>query len=209
MIGLIRKEMYALWALYRKNLILVLVMYTFLGVALNNMVFPYMTIWMAGIYSFGWFSADQMSGWARYARTLPVSDKQVVASRFLSTLILQLAAGIYAVVIALINSIWGNGGFIEELGTIIVFFSMSVMGMGIMIPAAFKWGVEKARTGFSLGFGAIAGVIWYASSNVEEVSGVIIWLQKLNGPLVMIVVAGVVYLLGYLLGCRVYRRKDF
>lgn len=209
MIGLIRKEMYALWALYRKNLILVLVMYTFLGVALNNMAFPYMTIWMAGLYSFGWFSADQMSGWARYARTLPVSDRQVVAGRFLSTLILQLAAGVYAVVIALINSLSGNAGFMEELGTIMVFFSISVMGMGIMIPAAFKWGAEKARTGFSLGFGAVAGIVWYASANVSEFSGVILWLNQLNGPLVMALGAVVIYVLGCLLGCRIYAKSEF
>ena len=208
MIGLIRKEMYALWALYRKNLILVLVMYTFLGVALNNMAFPYMTIWMAGLYSFGWFSADQISGWARYARTLPVSDRQVVAGRFLSTLILQLAAGVYAVVIALINSLSGNAGFMEELGTIMVFFSISVMGMGIMIPAAFKWGVEKARTGFSLGFGAVAGIVWYASANVSEFSEVILWLNQLNGPLVMAVVAGVIYLGGYLVCVRICQKMD-
>lgn len=209
MIGLIRKELYTLVSLYRKNLILVLVMYTILGVALNNMVFPYMTIWMAGIYSFGCFSVDHMSGWERYARTLPVGDAKVVGSKFLATLILQMTATVYAVVIAAANCLLNQGKMMEELILITTFMSFSVISMGIMIPVAIKWGVEKARTGFSLGFGLIAGIVWFSVLSSDDPAGILGWMEKQSSVVVLVIIAVALYILGYLVGCRLYRKKEF
>ena len=209
MSGLIRKELYTLVSIYRKNLLLVFVMYTILGVALKNMAFPYMTIWMAGIYSFGCFSVDHMCGWDRYVRTLPVRDEKTVGSKFLATLIMQTIAASYAVAIAIVNCLLNQGSLSIELVMIITFMSLSVISMGIMIPVAIKWGVEKARTGFSLGFGMLAGIVWFSAKDGNDPAGVLAWMETQDGVIGLVVAAAVIYGLGYLLGCRLHRKKEF
>ncbi|MBQ8815017.1 MAG: ABC-2 transporter permease [Lachnospiraceae bacterium] len=97
----------------------------------------------------------------------------------------------------------------EELILIITFMSFSVICMGIMIPVAIKWGVEKARTGFSIGFGMIAGIVWFSVYNSDDPAGILNWLEAPEAPVMLVGLAMVVWVLGYLIGCRLYRKKEF
>ena len=85
--GLLYKEVASLLGLYKKNLTLVAVIYGALSVMTRNNFFLFFGIWMMGFYSLSNFSLDESSGWGRYARTLPVSDRQIVGAKFLTALV--------------------------------------------------------------------------------------------------------------------------
>ena len=82
--GLMAKEMTGLLGLYKKNLLLVGLVYGGLSIMTENSFFLYFGVWMMGFYSLSGYSLDEQSGWGRYARTLPISDFQVVAAKFVA-----------------------------------------------------------------------------------------------------------------------------
>src|SRR5699024_12207349 len=68
----------------KKNLVLVAVIYGALSVVTRNNFFLFFGIWMMGFYSLSSFSLDAASCWGRYARSLPISDRQIVGAKFLA-----------------------------------------------------------------------------------------------------------------------------
>ena len=81
--GLFLKDWYGLLGMYKKNLLLVLVLYAALSMILNMPFFLFMTPWLLGFYTLSSFSLDESCRWNLYARTLPVSSRQIVGGKFL------------------------------------------------------------------------------------------------------------------------------
>ena len=100
--GLFLKDLYGLMGLYKKNLILIALVYGLMGIAGNLPFFFYISVWMMGSYILSAITLDQQCGWDRYARTLPVSAGQIVGAKFLVGLAFVAAAGVYLAGYALV-----------------------------------------------------------------------------------------------------------
>lgn len=207
--GLIRKEFYTILTLYRKNLLMALVLYMVLGLVMQRSAMGNVMIWMAGFYILGCSGADQLSGWERYARTLPVSDKQIVGSRMLANLLVQSLAGAYAMVMTVMISLMKGEPLLESVVSVVIIMAVAVISMGVMIPASYKWGAEKARILFTMFF-CLMFVLLYLV--VERMNVNWAAIEITNGGAWMAAVVGVtalVYVLGYVVSCRIYQKKEF
>ena len=63
------------------------------------------------------FSYDEFARWDRYARTLPLSPRQLVGGRYLFVLLLMLAVAAIGAVSAVLLSFTGSADLWESLGT--------------------------------------------------------------------------------------------
>lgn len=97
------------------------------------------------------FSFDNMSKWPRYAMIMPVSRKDLVASKFIVLLIFAVGGAIAGLVLGA-----GGGVLLHKLVLntegILTLLQLSLIGLlytvicgSISIPLVFKFGAERAR----------------------------------------------------------------
>lgn len=215
MIGFLRKDFYCLMNLYKKNLILVVLLYAVLTLATKQTFFIGFLVWMMGFYSLSAVTLDDSCGWNRYARTLPASPKKIVAARFLMTAGMTLGGAVAGIVMGIILVLVHGGNPGEIVAVVSVVAGVALLTMGIMLPAAYKWGMEKARNGFIALFLVVFLVPLLMEKGVVDdasLQAVLAWMDAqpvwvLGGGALL--VALVIYLLGYSVACGIYARKEF
>ena len=92
---------------------------------------------MGASYILNLFSYDEFYHWEKYLRVLPVSTKQVVLSRYATFGIMASATAVISLVYLLV---------------------LNVYFAAVMIPVAYKWGVQKGRLIFMLVLGVSSGL---------------------------------------------------
>lgn len=215
--GLMAKEMTGLLGLYKKNLLLVGLVYGGLSIMTENSFFLYFGVWMMGFYSLSGYSLDEQSGWGRYARTLPISDFQVVAAKFVAAAAFMGIGTAYALVVGLILRVMDSEfawlDFLIPLGLVVAIAAVCVSLMQLM---AIRFGPDKARNYFLVVFFLLFAVFYLLGSRlggfpVEEANRFFLWAAAnplVVAALILLVVAAV---LGICLAVSVslYRKKEF
>ena len=217
MIGLLRKELYGLNSLYKKQLPLVAALYAVLVLSTGQDFFLYFGVWMMLFYSVSGLSLDDSCGWGRYARTLPVTSAQVVGAKFLASLVYMAIALVYGAVLGvlhrLVNS-GGAGGYGQLFGGLAVVSLVAMVMVFALYPFAFKYGVEKARNGLLVVWAVLFGGFFLLGDRLDE----ILPLETVSASLEqspLLWLAGAVVLALALIGiffaasCRIYGKKEF
>lgn len=215
MIGFLRKDFYCLMSIYKKNLLLVVLLYAILTLATKQTFFIGFLVWMMGFYSLSAVTLDDSCGWNRYARTLPASPSKIVAARFLMTAAMTLCGAVAGIAMGCILVLVHGGNLAEIITVVLVVTGVALLTMGIMLPAAYKWGMEKARNGFLALFLVVFIVpLLMEKGFVDDASlqAALAWMDAqpvwvLSGGALLI--ALVVYLLGYGIACGIYTRKEY
>ena len=213
--GLLRKELYGLWSLYRKTLPMIAILYAVLELTTGNDFFLYFGVWVMMFYSVSTLSLDDSSGWNRYVKTLPVSSVQVVGAKFLASIFYVGLGLVYGIVLGGARRIISGEGDYAGLvvGLVVVAFLTSVM-MFAMYPFSFRFGLEKARNGLLVVWVALFGGIFLfgkqleAALPLETVLGSMethpmLWVGGFIGSALAIMA------LCFLASCRIYQKKEF
>ena len=219
--GLVYKDFSALMGVYKKNLLLVAVLYGFMAVAMKNDFFLYFGIWMMSFYALTAFSLDTQCGWDRYARTLPIQDWKIVAAKFVVGLLYIGIAVVYSIVMGVVSRIVNGtlahswGGLLSTTGLIT---AIVVASTSVIYFLAVKFSPEKARTYFFIVFVAIfagfylldrAGIL--EDFPIERLQAFGLWLEGhiALAVLLALLAAAAVFLVMLSAACGVYRRKEF
>ena len=213
MIGFLKKDVYALVSLYKRNLALILVLYAGLSLATGTTFFLYFLVWLLGFYSLSAMSLDDSCGWDCYARTLPASARQVVGARYLVVVGLMAVGVVLALGIAAVGICMGKHEFEGTAATIPAVAAVALAAIGLMLPAAYRWGIEKARNGFLALFLLVFLVPLLMERGVLDdavLERAALWLADQPEMLLigaMLAIGIVVCALGFAISCRVYRAK--
>ncbi len=214
--GLLYKETAGILGLYRKNLILVAVVYGVMTILMENDFFIYFGVWMMSFYSLSGFSLDESSGWGRYARTLPVSDRDVVTAKFLASLIFVGAGAVYALIVGGIRTVLTHDSFAEMLLALAMIVATVIAVTAVLLLLAVKFGPEKARNYYVIFFLVAFGVlILLAKAGLlgggNEVARVLVWIEQHPWlPVILAAAAAaVIAALCWAAACTVYRKKEF
>lgn len=163
------------------------------------------------------FSFDSAAKWEGFCLSLPVNRRQVVAARYLFTLLLTAAALAVALVVGLAVSLTGRMESWGEFGmTAAVMMALALVMNAVMLPLLYQFGAERARLIYFavLGGAALIGVLLY------KLLGGKAWLSSLDGipdpsPLLLAalpflaVLAGLIPLgVSYFISCAIYSKKD-
>lgn len=213
--GLLLKDFYILKHVYAKNLTLVLVLYTGLGLAMKMPFFFNILGWMFGFYAVGLLSIDKSSNWDFYACTMPITKSLLVGEKFVLLLLCSLLGFLFSILTSPLL-LWRMGTPIPEtLFTAAAVFLVVTLYFGLMMPFTYKFGVEKARTGMLLLLAAFGGsVMFLGSTGVlgnETPLALIGWIDE-NIALTLCLLAALavtMYLACWLISVAIYNKKEF
>ncbi|MDO4486217.1 MAG: ABC-2 transporter permease [Bacillota bacterium] len=151
---------------------------------------------------------DDMTGWDRFALSMPVSRESLVTARYLFTevIILIVAAVTFAEYLIV------GGKLAEAAAVTAVLFSVSNLLFAVIMPIILKFGFQKARVIF-MGIAAVAAafIVWMSG---ERASGMMdsIDISAVEGvtlPVAAVLISLAVVFVSIKISHAVYRRKDF
>lgn len=208
--GLLMKDLLVLRGNARNTLLFLLVYCIIFGIISQdaNMVSG-IAIIMLTTLSISTFSYDNLARWEGYALCLPVTRKQMVQAKYLLSLLFAAAGAVLSLLLGLGISAFGDQGPLpmdEIVGTPVALLAASFIGISVLLPLIYKFGIEKSKVIFV----AIVGVptlVGYLLSRLEVQLPSIENPQKLLWLLPVIIL---VLLIGsYCLSCRIFSKKEF
>lgn len=175
-----------------------------------SFVFPFFSVVMI----FNTFVYDAQNNWDAYAISLPNGRKNVVNSKYLSTLILMLVLCVIVTIFSIIIS-YANTGSVAFLETFYIMFYSALATMlviAVMFSVIFKFGVEKGRVIiFSLIFLAsfIITIALNVATNIFTSSNVFTdFISKYYAILIPLVCIGI-FIISYFISLKLYSKREF
>lgn len=215
MLGLIKKDL----LIVKNNLKLIgIVLTIFFILALQDKFDITITLpFIAMIYLFAitlfisTFSYDEFNKWDAYAVTLPNGRKNIVKSKYITSIILVICALIVTLSLNYLISFINDSLEFEKVISLVLGLTTGIIFVeSIMLPIIFKFGIEKGRLGL---FGitiAITGIATIVSKKFDLSISINI-IQFFNNydfiiiPLVLIILL----LLSYKISEKIYSKKEF
>lgn len=216
--GLFYKDFVSIWASYRKNALLVLVVYTFMCVTMDLPFLMYAMVFLLGLYTLTSLTFDEQSHWDTYCRTLPVSAGQVVGVKYLMGLLfmgfgtllcmaLLCAIALYrgALAALLLEYLCGS---LTALAVVLLYYAIS-------FPLSYQFGAAKARSAVMLAMSGIGAVFFFIGVYLPGGREMVRQLDTLGiaqfGVLVAVftAVGFLAYLLSWALSTAIYKRKEY
>ena len=152
------------------------------------------------------FSYDEFARWDRYARTLPLSSRQIVGGRYLFVLLLLLVVAAIGAVSAVLLSLW------ESLGAQLASLGAALFIVDVMLPLNYRLGPEKARPFlFAVTFLPFILLFLLAKADILDLS----FLDRLRpgqviaGFILVLLTALAGLAVSFLISCRVTERKEY
>lgn len=209
--GLFLKDLYTLVLSYRKNLIIVLVLYGVISFV-SQMDFLFLMLPPIMVfYTMTSITLDDSCHWDRYARTLPVAASQVVLSKYLVSLFFVGSAFLYSLILGSLRAFLGHQDPMSFCMILVSFLVGSLFLMSIVLPAVFQWGPDKARNVlltlfivFFIGIYLLSQESWFVSL-LRQGSFHMGWSLL---PFVFSL-AVLCLFFSYLISARIYARKEF
>lgn len=204
--GLLLKELYTLRKYGKTYLLLTAV---FLGVSLfasQNMFFLLYPSLLIGLLPQSFIGMDEKNRWEAYCGALPYSKSEIVSSKYVLTLILQLVM-ILATAILWSIKLSMAGGF--SWGALFAVISaLTLAGAAtpaLSLPILFKFGAEKGR----IAIGVVLGVIFGGSSALSIIAGVTPQDSHLGAVMILMPLVGLaLYALSWYLSVYFYEKRE-
>lgn len=199
--GLLIKDWYQARK-YCRSLLLIAVVFAAVSVFSDNTLFAIYPLMLGALLPVTLHAYDERSGFLRCACTMPVSRRDVVASRY-AELLLALGLGLAVLgAVRTIGALFGAGdtGSTAEL---LVMALLSVDLAALLLPLIFRFGTERARMLMFLIVGALTTLMLLFDSGLSA------RLMDMHAVVRYGVIAlGLAVLpLSYLLSLRIYRKK--
>ena len=209
MLSLIKKDLLMIKGNMRQ-VMLFLIVFLILALQENNII-VIVPVFVSMMIFITTFSYDEYNKWDAYAITLPISRKDIVKSKYITSVILWLIALLVTVVIVGIMGVFEqNIDYFEMFGMILGCVFSIVLLEAIMFPLIFKFGVEKGRIGLFVGVFAIAGLLGFIFTGIdlENATGFIEIFNKYYYMLIPLV-AIILLVISYFISKRIYLKKEF
>ena len=196
MIGLIRKDLYMLWAYCRLFLLMIAV---FLAVGAVNETSSFFTVYpmiIGMIVPVSLVSYDERFKWHLACDAMPVSRAKVVSAKYLLTLLAVLLVFVLTVIIhglrlartGDLSPLWEMSGLLLPMG---------LLGPAVLLPVIFWLGVEKGRLLYFVLVGVVCAAGVMLSSD---------WTLRLptGSPLLPLAFSALLYAASWLLAIKLY-----
>ena len=215
--GLLRKELYMIWKNFRIYMVMCVVFLIF-GIWSDNSFFMlFYPAMLCGMIPVSILNFDEKTGWDRYSLCFPLSRYQLVAGKYLISLICSaFICGLYALV-------WGvkiliTRDYSDALNALSVFLptliTIALLPPAILLPCVFKFGSQKGAYAYYAVIAILAAIV-IAALNVAGSSAprIMAMLDFLSlSPLSILLLplgAAILFLLSWPLSSHIYAKKDF
>lgn len=173
MIGLLCKDQLTIWSGYRKNFILLVLLYSAMAFTMDTPFMLFALLFVGGMYTTSTLVFDEQSHWDAYVRTLPVSSGQIVGAKYLLALVWM--GGLFVLAEFLLtlcdlfkgrlreNLVYNLSGCLVTLGLVMAYYALSYL-------LSYKIGAVRARSGVILAIALIVAIALVSSKALEGVS---------------------------------------
>ena len=175
--------------------------------------FPYMMM-MASILTISTISYDEVDHSLTHLFTLPFERKTYVTEKFLLGGILMAASLVFAIACCLVRTLISPAGQGTDLGTLILFsICAGAMIVSLMIPIRIRFGGDQGRI---ILYAIIAGialiVLLITKVAPDQQTAVTAFFAQLGQTGLLLLAAGIAVIItvvGYILGVRWMKKKEF
>lgn len=173
MIGLLCKDQLTIWSGYRKNFILLVLLYSAMAFTMDTPFMLFALLFVGGMYTTSTLVFDEQSHWDAYVRTLPVSSGQIVGAKYLLALVWM--GGLFVLAEFLLtlcdlfkgrlreNLVYNLSGCLITLGLVMAYYALSYL-------LSYKIGAVRARSGVILAIALIVAIALVSTKALEGVS---------------------------------------
>ena len=220
MLGLLYKDQMTIWSSYRKNFLLVVVLYTAMAYTLDMPFMLFALVFMGGLYIASTLSFDEMSHWDAYARTLPVSAGQLVGVKYL--LALGWMGGSFVLAEFLLttcdlfkgqlqeNLLYNLAGCLVALGLVLIYYALT-------LPLSYKLGAARARSGVIVAIGISVSLVAFTSYTTQpgstSVSSAAAAMNETSSLFFfsggLIAVGLVLVVISWMVSTAIYKKKEY
>lgn len=215
--GLLCKDWAILVNSYKKNFLIMVVLYLGMAVCLHMDYLCYALVAVCGVYASSTMNFDDSAHWDTYAHTLPVTPGQVVGCKYLLGLLLTLFGSVCAAVGIFLAGQYTD--VLEAAFSILVIAAFSLLLFAVNMPFSYKFGAVRAGTWVYLVafFGVFLIIFAMEHLPYLQRSSVISQLDALGNaltaqPVLLLLPCAVVLLLylgSWALSVQIYQRKEF
>lgn len=215
MIGLLYKDNITIFKAYKGNALLVLAVYALLSIGMNASFFLCALIFMFGMYAMFSLNFDENSHWDCYARTLPVSAGQIVASKYISTLLWALLATVVCLILTpILTLVHGpSANPATELASMLAAFGVVLFYNAVTAPLSYKFSAVKSRSYTMMAMGCfISLVVLLGNMLPQEMRASLLAIseeQVLSFLAVALVFLMLSFLASWYISTKIYERKEF
>lgn len=145
---------------------------------------------------------DERAKWDKFALTMPLSKLDLIASKYLLSLVCTVLSGILAIIVGLAIA----GDTKEVLMSVMALMSLGVIFTSFILPVIFKFGVEKGRLVVMVLFLAPSVLVMLISKlnlrlpNEDAISQMLYFLPA---------IAAGILLVSVYISVRIYSKKEF
>ena len=200
--GLLRKDFYLAFRYCRMFLLVDAVFFAASFFNEGMSIFIAYPCILAGVIPMTLFAYDEREKWNICCLTLPVSRKQYVSAKYIMGLIF-LGGTLLATGVVLAASMAGSFSLQEYLLTLAAMAGVNLLGNAVLMPLAFRFGVEKARIAYYLVIGVMCAAMVIFS---DVIDGAAILQGSWFWAGLTAIIA--IYALSWLLSMAAYRKRE-
>ncbi len=110
-------------------------------------IFSYMAVMIGCMMGVSFFSYETWYHWDRYCAAMPLSNRQIIVSRYISLLITTGCGALIGLVIGLLSFVTGRMdlSWTQWLISLLQTIFAALLYMEIEIPVMYRFGVERGR----------------------------------------------------------------
>ena len=153
--GLLYKDLCTLTSRYKKNFLVVFVLYIVWAILFDMPFMLYALVFVLGMYVQSAISFDEYSHWDMYGHTLPVRPAALVGSKYILGGGAILAGCLLAAAAFVLSPVASKGDSAEILLGILSAATTSTFYFSLSVPLSYKFGCDRARTAVLL---VLAGI---------------------------------------------------
>lgn len=205
--GLIKKDLFII----KNNLRTLLIMFAICAIILTNgnSSIGFIPTFLSISIMMSTFSYDEYNKFDAFAVTLPNGRKNIVASKYLATILIIVISTILMRILTILMGVVRNNLNIEEIissgfGCLISVFIVQA----IIYPIIFKFGIEKSRIGLFVGIFLVAGIFALISKLGIHLSDSTLSILNNYGLIIFSVSSIVIMFLSYLVSKHIYLKKE-
>lgn len=220
--GLLYKDLLLTWKAYRKNFVLVLLIYGTMAYVMEMDFFWYVLIFMLGMYCSSALACDENSQWDAYACTLPVTPGQLVSAKYLLCLAYCLLAFVLAAAGTMATHALHGASPADVLGeavlSCLIVLAITLFYNAFTYPLSYKYGSDRARSATLLTMGGLFLLIFLLSRAAGAGKAPLLPAVDLSAvterdlmvfTALMLALALLVYLASWAISTAIYRRKEY
>lgn len=207
--GLLLKDIYNL-KLYIRQYLLLMVAFCIFGIGMDMSSYvSYMSLVLGINIGFSAFAMDEAGGYA-YFLSCPLGRKTMVREKYLTMILSSVFIFIYSWIGEFLNRLINGSAAEYWMVQILIFEGIYFILMSVLVPTAYRYGVEKTRL-IMMAMIMLPVVVVFLASHLIQIESFVRMFRTLSSvaPFVFFVVSLLMMGGSYRISLRVFEKMEF